>query len=170
MGRTFDNNFTVQFKNYKMKTKVIGNQYFFTVKNLIFIISLLIFNLIFTKSNAQRTPWITPEIAKEVKNPIAVDKSSLAEGKLLYSTNCTPCHGDKGKGDGPAAQALAPKPADHTSSIVQNETDGSLFWKLSEGRNPMPGYKKILTDKQRWELVNYIRTLSKTGNKGTLSK
>jgi mono/diheme cytochrome c family protein len=153
-----------------MKTKVIDNQHFFRVKNLIFIVLLFIFNLIFTRSFAQHTPWVTPKIAQDVNNPIAGDKSSLAEGKLLYSTNCAPCHGDKGKGDGPAAQALVPKPADHTSPVVQSETDGSLFWKLSEGRNPMPGYKKILTDKQRWELVNYIRTLSKTGSKGTLSK
>ena len=96
-----------------------------------------------------------------------MDKNAtvLADAKKLYTTNCAPCHGDKGRGDGPAAQALSPKPADHSSVLVQGETDGSLFWKLSEGRNPMPGYKKILTEQQRWELVNYIRTLAKTPKK-----
>ena len=151
-----------------MKTKTYSNQRFFKVKSLIFIGALFAFNLIFTRCFAQRTPWITPKVSQDVKNPIPADKVALAEGKTLYITNCAPCHGDKGKGDGPAAQALTPKPADHTSSIVQNETDGSLFWKLSEGRNPMPGYKKILTDKQRWELVSYIRTLAKGANKGVL--
>ncbi|MBS1532696.1 MAG: cytochrome c [Bacteroidetes bacterium] len=115
-----------------------------------------------TKSFAQqRTPWVTPKVSQEVKNPLAGDKSVLADAKVLYVNNCAPCHGTKGRGDGPAAAALTPKPADHSSVAVQDETDGSLFWKLSEGRNPMPSYKKILTDKQRWELVNYIRTLAR---------
>lgn len=112
-------------------------------------------------SAQQRAPWVTPKPAQEVKNPWAGDKTALSDAKTLYTTNCAPCHGTKGKGDGPAAAALNPKPADHSSSLIQGETDGSLFWKLSEGRNPMPSYKKILTDKQRWELVNYIRTLAK---------
>jgi mono/diheme cytochrome c family protein len=113
-------------------------------------------------SAQQHTPWVTPKAAQDVKNPFAGDKSALADGKTLYVNNCAPCHGAKGRGDGPAAAALNPKPADHSSGVVQSESDGSLFWKLSEGRNPMPSYKKILTDKQRWELVNYIRTLART--------
>lgn len=149
-----------------MKTEVNGNQRLLKVQSLIFIVALLASNLIFTRSVAQQhTPWVTPKASLDLKNPVPVDNAALAEGKQLYTTNCSPCHGVKGKGDGPAASALNPKPADHTSATVQSQTDGSLFWKLSEGRNPMPGYKKILTDKQRWELVNYIRTLSKVGNK-----
>ncbi|HMC86926.1 MAG TPA: cytochrome c [Chitinophagaceae bacterium] len=89
----------------------------------------------------------------------------MAETKTLYITNCGPCHGDKGRGDGPAAPGLNPKPADHTSAAVQSETDGAIFWKLSEGRSPMPAYKKIFSEEQRWELVNYIRTLAKTAKK-----
>ncbi len=118
----------------------------------------------------QHTPWVTPKPAQEVKNPVVVDKTVLAEGQALYTANCAPCHGTKGKGDGVAAAALNPKPADHTSAAVQAETDGSLFWKLTQGRNPMPAYQKILTDKQRWELVCYIRTLSKDGNKKIAAK
>jgi len=154
-----------------MKTEVYNNQYFFKVKNLIFIIAFLVANSIFTRSFAQQhTPWVTPKVNQDVKNPIPVDKTALTEGKALYTTNCAPCHGDKGRGDGPAAAALNPKPADHSSATVQNETDGSLFWKLTQGRNPMPSYQKILTDKQRWELISYIRTLSKSGNRGALAK
>ena len=154
-----------------MKTEVHNNQYFFKLKNLIFIIVFLVANSIFIRSFAQqRTPWITPKVNQDIKNPIPADKTALADGKAMYTANCAPCHGDKGRGDGPAAAALNPKPADHSSATVQSETDGSLFWKLSEGRNPMPSYKKILTDKQRWELINYIRTLSKSTNKGALAK
>ncbi len=128
--------------------------------SLIFIAVLAQFST--TIVSAQKKPaWVTPKDANLVKNPLAGDKSTLAEGKTLYVSNCSPCHGLKGKGDGAAAASLNPKPADHTSSKVQDETDGSLFWKISEGHNPMPTYKTTLSDKQRWELVNYIRTLSK---------
>ncbi len=110
---------------------------------------------------AQTKPWVSPANAQNVKNPASPDGT----GKVLYTSYCTPCHGNSGKGDGPAAAALNPKPADHTSSALQSETDGSLFWKISEGRKPMPQYKLAFTPEQRWQLVNYIRTLSKKGSK-----
>jgi mono/diheme cytochrome c family protein len=112
-------------------------------------------------AQAQTKPWVAPATAQSVNNPIAPDLETLKAAKLLYITNCAPCHGNKGKGDGPAAAALSPKPADHSSALVQREKDGSLFWKISEGNKPMPSYKTALTTTQRWELVDYIRTLAK---------
>jgi mono/diheme cytochrome c family protein len=111
--------------------------------------------------HAQTRPWVVPNDALNVKNPIAKDPSSIAIGKTLYKTQCSPCHGDKGKGDGPASAALNPKPADHTSAALQAESDALLFYKISEGRNPMPGFKDKLKASDRWALINYIRTLSK---------
>lgn len=113
----------------------------------------------------QQPPWVAPKTADNVKNPLSADNSKIAETKTLYITNCGPCHGDKGKGDGRAAPGLNPKPADHTSAVVQGESDGAIFWKLSEGRSPMPGYKKIFSEDQRWQLINYIRTLAKPAKK-----
>jgi mono/diheme cytochrome c family protein len=147
-----------------MKEKCI-NRNIFNFKSLSFIIVSLVFILIFFKSLAQSTPWAAPKDADNVKNPLSGNTSVLAEAKTLYAANCGPCHGDKGRGDGPAAQGLNPKPADHTSAVVQSQTDGAIFWKLSEGRAPMPGYKKIFSEQQRWELITYIRTLAKTGKK-----
>jgi mono/diheme cytochrome c family protein len=137
----------------------------FNSQRLFLFTSVLTFSFVFTDSFGQQPPWLAPKTADNVKNPIAGDNSKIAETKTLYITNCGPCHGEKGRGDGPAAQGLNPKPADHTSVAVQNESDGAIFWKLSEGRSPMPGYKKIFSDEQRWELVNYIRTLAKTAKK-----
>lgn len=119
----------------------------------------ILFNINPFQALAQ-TRWVAPKSAVIVKNPLEVHKG-LAEAKTLYVANCSPCHGDQGKGNGPAAQALNPKPADHTSAAVQSQTDGELFWKLSEGRNAMASYKNVFTAQQRWELVNYIRTLAK---------
>lgn len=117
------------------------------------------------KLQAQSKLWLTPAEFSKLKNPVTVDPVSTKNGKTLYTSYCTPCHGDKGKGDGAAAAALNPKPADHTSPVMLKETDGSLFYKISEGRTPMPQYKAILTDNQRWDFVNYVRTLCKTSPK-----
>jgi mono/diheme cytochrome c family protein len=135
-------------------------------RNFLFFSSfLLISNFSFLLSHAQTAPWVAPKEANNITNPIAGNNSSIADGKTIYVANCSPCHGDKGRGDGPAAAGLNPKPADHSSAAIQSESDGSLFWKLSEGRAPMPAYKKIFTDQQRWELIDYIRTLAKAPKK-----
>jgi mono/diheme cytochrome c family protein len=100
--------------------------------------------------------WKAPADAKAMKNP----EKAADLGKKAVETNCVSCHGPKGKGDGPAAAALNPKPADWTSDKIKKESDGELFWKISNGRGAMPPWKH-LPEKDRWELVNYIRTLKK---------
>ena len=101
--------------------------------------------------------WRAPADAKAVKNPV----KGVGNAKKATETNCVSCHGASGKGDGPAAAALPPpKPADWTSAKVQAESDGELFWKISNGRGAMPPWKH-LPDKERWEIVNFIRTLKK---------
>jgi len=127
-----------------------------------FLLSPLFILLLTGFAHAQSKPWIAPAAAQSVKSTITADAAAIKAGKTLYTTNCAPCHGDKGKGDGPAAASLTPKPADHTSALMLKETDGTLFWKISEGRTPMPQYKKILTDVQRWQLIAFIRTLNKS--------
>ncbi len=131
----------------------------------VFFFVFFILNLPCFMTLAQSSGWVAPKDAENMKNPLAANTSVLADAKVLYTANCGPCHGDRGRGDGPAAPGLNPRPADHSSAVVQTESDGALFWKLSEGRNPMPGYKKIFTDQQRWELITYIRTLAKTAKK-----
>jgi mono/diheme cytochrome c family protein len=148
-----------------MKNVFILSRFGVGSKELFFIIALLACHLFYFRSYAQQANWVAPNEANNSKNPLAVSPALLADAKTLYTANCGPCHGDKGKGDGPAAPGLNPKPADHTSTAVQSESDGSLYWKLSEGRNPMPGYKKIFSDQQRWELIAYIRTLAKSPKK-----
>lgn len=111
--------------------------------------------------HAQSKPWPVPSTYEHLRNPLPVNAAEIREGARLYKTNCSACHGNNGKGDGPAAASLHPRPADHTSAAVQSETDGSLFYKLSEGRTPMPGFKSSLNPTQRWQLIEYIRTLGK---------
>lgn len=112
-------------------------------------------------AHAQIKGWPVPIAAAAIKNPTPATPVSIAAGKATYKLYCAPCHGNNGRGDGPAAASLNPKPADHTSSLLLKETDGSLFYRISEGHTPMPQYKTTLSEQQRWELVDYIRTLCK---------
>ena len=103
--------------------------------------------------------WLAPATAKELTNPFTGDES-ISKGKEIYQTRCAVCHGEAGAGDGPAGKALTPAAADHASATIQSQTDGELFWKISEGRGAMVGWKLIITEEDRWALVNYIRTLA----------
>ncbi|NOZ48092.1 MAG: cytochrome c [Chlorobi bacterium] len=109
----------------------------------------------------QTGEWIAPEEADALVNPYKNNTEATKEGKKQFNQLCAICHGNKGKGDGIAGAALNPKPANFTTVKFQSQTDGAIFWKMTNGRSPMASYKEILTDDQRWQLVNYLRTLSK---------
>ena len=102
--------------------------------------------------------WKAPASAKTVKNPVE-KATGLKLGEPLFRENCVICHGKAGKGDGEAAAAMKPRPKSLQDKVVQAQTDGELFWKISEGREAMPGWKSI-SEKERWSLVHYIRILA----------
>ena len=111
-------------------------------------------------------PWVAPDDARQVKNPVPATPENLTAAETLFTDNCMLCHGTKGMGDGPGSKAIKVKPANFTDKeLMSAETDGSLFWKMSEGRGPMPPWKDDLTEKERWQLVNYIRKLGKDADK-----
>ncbi len=123
------------------------------------VIAGMVVSALASGSNAfAQGPWVAPAAEKAKKNPLPSDKKVVDQGSKLAQVNCVTCHGAKGKGDGAAAVALNPKPADWTSKRVQDETDGELFWKISNGRGPMPPWKH-LPEQDRWALIRYIRSL-----------
>lgn len=105
--------------------------------------------------------WVAPSRAARKKNPIAADADSIARGKALYAQECLSCHGPTGKGDGSAAKDLEKKPADLALPATQDQSDGALFWKISEGKKPMPAMTEKWNEQQRWDVVNYIHTFKK---------
>jgi mono/diheme cytochrome c family protein len=107
----------------------------------------------------QKDIWKAPEAAKKIVNPTTDKVTSALKGKKLYRSRCAVCHGVKGLGDGPGGKALVPKPESLKTNLIQNQTDGELFWKITNGRNDMIKWGPILTETQRWDLVNYVRTL-----------
>ena len=110
----------------------------------------------------QNKPWPVPDNFKNMKNPVASNATTIADGKSLYTTHCKSCHGTKGLGDGNKAAQLKTEPGDFTSGEFQGQTDGALFYKTSEGRDDMPNFKKKIPDAdERWSIVHYMRTFKK---------
>ena len=105
--------------------------------------------------------WLSPAASAAKKNPIAPTQDSIAAGQKIYSKTCAMCHGKGGDADGPAVIELNIHPAKLSDPKLANESDGSLFWKITTGKKPMPTYGKRLSETDRWNLVNYIRTLPK---------
>ena len=95
------------------------------------------------------------------ENPTTADEASLARGKELFTINCQMCHGATGQGNGPIAPFLLNfKPANLTSDVVQSKSDGSIFLTISNGlEGRMPALNENLTVPERWDVVNYVRTL-----------
>ena len=128
----------------------------FVLAGAFFVGMLSSFNLF------QKKPWPVPDNYKNMKNPVAADATSIAEGKTLYATHCKSCHGAKGLGDGNKAAQLKTEPGDFSTADFHAQTDGALFYKTTEGRDDMPNFKKKIPDAdERWSIVNYMRTLKK---------
>lgn len=95
------------------------------------------------------------------ENPTPADESSVARGAELFAINCSQCHGATGEGNGPVAPFLVNyKPSNLTSDIVQSKSDGSFFLTISDGLDgKMPALNENLTVSERWDVVNFLRTL-----------
>lgn len=101
-----------------------------------------------------------PADARQIKNPVALNTATLDSARVLYRNDCAKCHGVNGDGKKPADSmySYSTKPANFTDAkLVDAMSDGEIFWKITNGRKPMPSFKIRLTDEQRWELVNLIR-------------
>jgi mono/diheme cytochrome c family protein len=105
--------------------------------------------------------WTAPAEAAQKQNPVAVNESSLAGGEKIYARRCVACHGQKGNGDGPDAIDLGIHPAKLSDPGMREETDGALFWKITVGKKPMPDYGRRLSPTDRWNVINYLRTLAR---------
>jgi mono/diheme cytochrome c family protein len=125
------------------------------------ILAVSIMSFAFT-SIQQSKPWPVPDKNAKMANPVKSDKESISAGKALWNLHCASCHGKTGLGDGSKAAQLKTQPQDLTTKAMQSQSDGSLFYKISEGREDMPSFKKKIPDADDiWNVVNYMRTLKK---------
>ena len=114
-----------------------------------------------------KNTWELPADADKTKNPVASTPESISKGKELYlertKGNCIFCHGEDGTGNEANLPRLRRKPADLSNKERMSAmTDGELFWKISKGiKGIMPDGEKRMTEEERWNVVNYVRTLAK---------
>ena len=96
-----------------------------------------------------------------LRSSVPYAAASIARGQELYRTHCASCHGVGGRGDGPAAAGLLPRPADLTAPHTNDHTAGDMFWWLTHGmKKVMPGFGGTLSEDERWDLINFLRALS----------
>ncbi len=127
--------------------------------NYLFLVVLAILFFGSNSVHAQKA-WAVPEYTKGLKNPFEGNNAATNEGKEIYGQMCVLCHGLTGKGNGEAGLSLEKKPANFLAlRNLKNESDGEIFWKITTGKPPMSSYDELLTEDQRWKLVNYIRVL-----------
>jgi mono/diheme cytochrome c family protein len=97
------------------------------------------------------------------ENPVPPDEVSVSRGRELFMINCQMCHGPTGEGNGPIAAAIVNKPANLTSDVTQSKSDGALFLTITNGvLGRMPPMNENFGVRERWDLVNFIRTLKPT--------
>ena len=104
--------------------------------------------------------------ANEIQDPIEYTPENLEEGKRLYLINCTPCHGEKGEGNGQLIELPGGGDGPFTSrpqpykTLLPSMKDGAIFYSVSYGRNMMGGYGFQLSVNERWQVIHYIKGLA----------
>ncbi len=96
------------------------------------------------------------------ENPVPADELSIQRGAQLYGIHCAMCHGATGQGDGLVGVGfLLNRPANLTLPVVQSKSDGSLFLTISLGIDGrMPALNENLLVRERWDVINFLRTLA----------
>jgi len=124
-------------KNINLKSARTGNHKKglsrFVIIGLATVVATLCFAFIPMKQD-KGDKWDAPAEASKVKNPVASNDASIAEGKKTYLSSCKSCHGLKGKGDGPKAAKLDKECGDFTKDDFAKESDGAIFWKITNGK------------------------------------
>jgi mono/diheme cytochrome c family protein len=131
------------------------------LRKVVFVALLAIILLAVLVGVYQNRQWKIPEEAKLQKNPVEPSPTALASARTIYLDKCVQCHGETGKGDGSDAAMYYPAPASlNDAKRMDAVTDGELFYEISQGRKPMPAFKKRLSEEQRWQLVLLVRSFA----------
>jgi mono/diheme cytochrome c family protein len=105
----------------------------------------------------------TAQELQALRNPLPRSLETLESGRALFETNCATCHGTRGRGDGPNSVFLKkysyPSAPDLTAPTTQSRSDGEIFGIVTNGIVVMPSFKNLLSERERWTLVHYLRAL-----------
>jgi mono/diheme cytochrome c family protein len=133
----------------------------FKLRRMLFIALLGMIVIAILLAVMRRGEWIIPDEDKQRKNPLQPSPKVIEAARPLYTENCERCHGATGKGNGPESARQYPAPSDLTDATRMSAlTDGAIFYQISEGRRPMPSFKRRMTEDQRWQLVLLLRSFA----------
>lgn len=137
-------------------------------KSLLALSSLLLFSGVAQQTPSTQpaqTPAPIPVEAARMVNPVKPTPESLARAKKIYGFDCATCHGASGNGKGDLATDLKLTMADFTDpASLKSRTDGELFYIIKNGRGQMPPEGDRAKTDEVWNLVLYIRSMSKNGH------
>jgi hypothetical protein len=119
--------------------------------------SLLLLFIFIASVSIGQVPWKVPEVKKMKTANFKFTTEVIKNGETIYTANCSACHGMPGKAN---FALMAPAPGDPATDKFQLQTDGELFYKITNGRAPMPTFKNILADKDRWSVISFIRSFN----------
>lgn len=114
--------------------------------------------------NARYEP--APAAVDALQSPLPNDPRVVRSGQILFYNRCVQCHNPGGYGYGVVGQYLVPHPPDLAAPLVQNITDGAMFWHITMGQGKMPGFRHWLTPGERWAAVAYVRSLKGSAAQG----
>jgi len=107
--------------------------------------------------NLSAQVWVVPDEHKTKVSPFKFTADSVKKGENIFIKNCQSCHGNPGKNNW---AKLTPEPGDPASGKFQGQTDGEMFFRISSGKAPMPEFRNILTENERWNVISYIRSFN----------
>lgn len=104
------------------------------------------------------------EAGKFLVNPVPMTEQNIKEGQVKYDRFCSPCHGYHGEGDSRLRGQFPIPPSLHSNKLLNEWTDGRIFHTITVGQNTMPGYNRQVSVEERWQIINYLRTMQRALN------
>ena len=104
--------------------------------------------------------WLVPRDQSAISNPSEYNLENVKKGKVIYTRNCKSCHGDPGKNN---PLALVPLPVDIASERMHVNTEGDMFYKITNGKGIMPPFEASISEDDRWKLINFMMNFKPGG-------
>ncbi len=111
--------------------------------------------------NRGEAPMSTEQMTVKLKNPLTATEENLSHGRDLFLTNCAPCHGESGVGNGPVAFLLKHQPKNLVTGQSKDLPDGYIYGVIRNGILLMPSYADAMSSSERWQVVLYVRSLQR---------
>ncbi len=138
------------------------------MSKLMKVLVYFFYTVLFAISTLAQTSWEVPADRASKTSPYLFDENMKRQGEELYKRSCASCHGMPGEGNN--IKTLLPIPPDVKEKKVQNQSDGALFYKITEGRGAMPSFKYSLSEKERWQIISFIRSFNENYVQPPLAK